>query len=118
MLLIRLAWGVDYPYTKMPIEGIRNLDKMDIDFAREFGYRIKLLGRARMRDGKLEAGVFPTLVNHTYLLARVGGAYNAVRVEGNAVGSLFLARDSARAACPRPAPCSGTLFPSPARTTS
>ena len=90
VLLIRLAWGVDYPYTKMPIEGIRNLDKMDIDFAREFGYRIKLLGRARMRDGKLEAGVFPTLVNHTYLLARVGGAYNAVRVEGNAVGSLFL----------------------------
>ena len=74
MLLIRLAWGVDYPYTKMPIEGIRNLDKMDIDFAREFGYRIKLLGRARMRDGKLEAGVFPTLVNHTYLLARVGEA--------------------------------------------
>ena len=90
VLLIRLAWGVDYPYTKMSIEGIRNLDKMDIDFAREFGYRIKLLGRARMRDGKLEAGVFPTLVNHTYLLARVGGAYNAVRVEGNAVGSLFL----------------------------
>ncbi|WP_302440760.1 homoserine dehydrogenase [Bilophila wadsworthia] len=90
VLLIRLAWGVDYPYTKMPIEGIRNLDKMDIDFAREFGYRIKLLGRARMRNGKLEAGVFPTLVNHTYLLARVGGAYNAVRVEGNAVGSLFL----------------------------
>ena len=78
VLLIRLAWGVDYPYTKMPIEGIRNLDKMDIDFAREFGYRIKLLGRARMRDGKLEAGVFPTLVNHTYLLARVGRAYNAV----------------------------------------
>ena len=90
VLLIRLAWGVNYPYTEMPIEGIRNLDRMDIDFAREFGYRIKLLGRARMREGKLEAGVFPTLVNHTYLLARVGGAYNAVRVEGNAVGSLFL----------------------------
>ena len=45
VLLIRLAWGVNYPYTEMPIEGIRNLDKMDIDFAREFGYRIKLLGR-------------------------------------------------------------------------
>ena len=90
VLLIRLAWGRDYPYTMMPIKGIRNLDRMDIEFAREFGYRIKLLGRARMRDGKLEAGVFPTLVNHTYLLARVGGAFNAVRVEGNAVGSLFL----------------------------
>lgn len=90
VLLIRLAWGVDYPYTEMPIRGIRNLDRMDIEFAREFGYRIKLLGRAKMRNGQLEAGVFPTLVNHTYLLARVGGAFNAVRLEGNAVGSLFL----------------------------
>lgn len=70
-----------------------------------------------MRDGKLEAGVFPTLVNHTYLLARVGGAYNAVRVEGNAVGSLFL-HGLGAGSLPRPARCSGTLFPSPARTTS
>lgn len=90
VLLIRLAWGVDYPYRLMPVQGIRNLSKMDIEFAREFGYRIKLLGRARMQKGKLEAGVFPTLVNHTYLLARVGGAFNAIRIEGNAVGPLFL----------------------------
>ncbi|MEG2139849.1 MAG: homoserine dehydrogenase [Bilophila sp.] len=90
VLLIRLAWGVDYPYALLPVAGIRNLDRMDIDFAREFGYRIKLLGRARMQDGKLEAGVFPTLVMHTYLLARVGGAFNAIRIEGNAVGPLFL----------------------------
>ena len=97
VLLIRLAWGVDYPYTKMPIEGIRNLDKMDIDFAREFGYRIKLLAQVRERrepgqpDDKvrLEAGVFPALVPYTVLLARVGGVYNAVRVSGNACGSLF-----------------------------
>lgn len=90
VLLIRLAWGMDYPYALMPVRGIRNLDSMDIAFAREFGYRIKLLGRARMNNGQLEAGVFPTLVNHTYLLARVGGAFNAIRVEGNAVGPLFL----------------------------
>lgn len=90
VLLIRLAWGVDYPFKLLPIVGIRNLDHMDIDFAREFGYRIKMLGRARMQDGKLEAGVFPTLVRHNYLLARVGGAFNAVRIEGNAVGPLFL----------------------------
>lgn len=90
VLLIRLAWGVEYPYTKMPIRGIRHLDRMDIEFAREFGYRIKLLGRAHMVDGKLEAGVFPTLVNHTYLLARVGSAFNAIRIEGNGVGPLFL----------------------------
>lgn len=90
VLLIRLAYGVEYPYTEMPVRGIRHMDKLDIIFAREFGYRIKLLGQVRNIDGKLEAGVFPTLVHHSLLLARVGGAYNAVRVEGNAVGSLFL----------------------------
>ena len=90
VLLIRLAWGMDYPYVLMPVRGIRHLDSMDIQFAREFGYRIKLLGRAHWHGDRLEAGVFPTLVNHTYLLARVGGAFNAIRVEGNAVGPLFL----------------------------
>ena len=84
VILIRLAWGVDYPYAEMPIRGIRNLDRMDIEFAREFGYRVKLLGRARMREGRLEAGVFPTLVNYTYLLARVGGAFNAARDRASA----------------------------------
>lgn len=90
VLLIRLAYGVEYPYIEMPVKGIRHMDRLDIIFAREFGYRIKLLGQVRHVDGKLEAGVFPTLVHHSLLLARVGGAYNAVRVEGNAVGSLFL----------------------------
>lgn len=90
VLLIRLAWGVEYPFPELPVMGIRGLDRLDIEFAREFGYRIKLLGQARMADDRLEAGVFPTLVRHNFLLAKVGGAYNAVRVEGNAVGSLFL----------------------------
>lgn len=89
-LLIRLAWGVDYPYKSLPVHGISAIESMDIEFARELGYRIKLLGQAKVQNGKLEAGVFPTLVRHTMLIARVGGAYNAVRVEGNAVGPLFL----------------------------
>ncbi len=90
VLLIRLAYGVEYPYTEMPVFGIRHMSKLDIAFAREFGYRIKLLGQVRDVDGKLEAGVFPTLVHHRFLMASVGGSYNAVRLEGNAVGSLFL----------------------------
>lgn len=90
VLLIRLAYGLEYPYTEMPLQGIRGINSMDIEFAREFGFRIKLLGQVREVQGKLEAGVFPTLVKHTFLLARVGGAYNAIRIEGNAVGPLFL----------------------------
>ncbi len=90
VLLIRLAWGMDYPLQQLSTCGIRSVQSLDINFAREFGCRIKLLGHARMENGRLEACVHPTLVNHTYLIARVGGAYNAVRIEGNGVGSLFL----------------------------
>lgn len=89
-LLIRLAWGQNYPFSRLAVEGIRGLNPLDIKFAREFGYRIKLIGLAREVEGKIEAGVFPALMHHSLLLARVNGAYNAVRVEGNAVGSLFL----------------------------
>ena len=89
-LLTRLAFGVEYPFTELPVVGVSRIQPEDIEFAREFGYRVKLLGQVRNVDGKIEAGVFPMLVHHTLLLARVGGAYNAVRLEGNACGPLFM----------------------------
>lgn len=89
-VLIRMAYGVDYPLSEIPIQGITSVTPMDIEFAREFGYRIKLLAHVMQVDGKLEAGVHPALVPYTYLLARVGGNYNAVRLEGNAVGPIML----------------------------
>ena len=101
ILLIRLAYGVNYPYTALSVRGIRGRSSLDIRLAREFGYRIKLIGQVRevrcpegrdcADDGsiRLEAGVFPALVHHTFLLARVGGVYNAARVEANAAGALF-----------------------------
>ena len=98
ILLIRLAYGVHYPYTALSVRGIRGLSGMDIRLAREFGYRIKLIGQVREVRGdnnqsedniRLEAGVFPALVYHKFLLARVGGVYNAVRVDANASGPLF-----------------------------
>lgn len=99
ILLIRLAYGVHYPYTALSVRGIRGLSGMDIRLAREFGYRIKLIGQVREvrnEEGnngedtiRLEAGVFPALVYHKFLLARVGGVYNAVRVDANASGPLF-----------------------------
>jgi homoserine dehydrogenase len=95
-LLIRLAFGVEYPYAELPVRGIQGVEQEDIISAREFGYRIKLLGHARLvgesleKGGRIEASVSPALVHETFLLARVGGAYNAVRIEGNAIGSVFL----------------------------
>ncbi|MDD6088762.1 MAG: homoserine dehydrogenase [Desulfovibrionaceae bacterium] len=91
VLLIRLAWGEDYPFASMPISGIRNIANMDISFANAFGYCIKLLGSARKHpDGRIDAGVYPVLVPHSAMMARVNGAFNAVHVVGNAVGDLFL----------------------------
>lgn len=89
-LLVRLAYGRHYPFEKLPVTGISAVAPEDIRFAYEFGYRIKLLGQAREVDGRIEAGVFPALVKYTFLLARVGGSYNAVRVEANAAGPVML----------------------------
>lgn len=95
-LLIRLAWGVEYPFAELPVQGIKSVKPEDIGYAREFGYRIKLLGHARLvgeslgKGAGIEAHVAPALVHETFLLAKVGGAYNAVRVEGDAIGSVFL----------------------------
>ncbi len=89
-VLIRLAFGVDYPLDELPVEGITQVTPEDIAYAREFGYRIKLIAEARDVNGRIEAGVFPAFVKYTYLLARVGGNYNAIRVTGNAVGPVML----------------------------
>lgn len=93
IVLIRLAFGLHYPYAALPVQGIRNMAGMDIRLAREFDCRIKLIGMVRaFQEGetiRLAAGVFPALVHYKFLLARVGGAYNAVRVEANASGPLF-----------------------------
>jgi homoserine dehydrogenase len=95
-LLIRLAWGVDYPYAQLPVRGISQVQGEDITYAREFGYSIKLVAHARLVGGALaegggiEAEVCPTLVHQSSLMASVHGAYNAVCLEGNAVGSIFL----------------------------
>jgi len=89
VILIRLAYGAEYPYTALPVQGIRGIDQLDIRFAREFGYHIRLLGTVRAEDGCLQAGVFPTLIRNSALLAQVSGAFNAIRVVGDAVESLF-----------------------------
>lgn len=94
IVLIRLAFGLHYPYAKLATSGIRGMASMDINLAREFGYRIKLLGMVKaipQQNGALQlaAGVFPVLVHHKFLLASVGGAYNALRLTGNASGPLF-----------------------------
>ena len=86
-LLTMLAFGVRVPFDAVYTEGIRQLSQTDILFAREFGYEIKLLAIAKEEEGGVEVRVHPTMVPQRNLLAGVGGAYNAIFVQGEALGS-------------------------------
>ena len=88
-LLIRLAFGGHVPFKQLPVEGIRRISELDMSYAREFGYVIKLLAIAKLRRNGIEARVHPTMVPRDHLLADVNGAYNALAVEGEALGSTL-----------------------------
>jgi len=86
-LLIQLAFGTGVRFADIPVEGIRHVSQADIAFAREFGYVVKLLAIAKRDGEQIEARVHPTMVPRQHLLADVGGAYNAIAVQGEALGS-------------------------------
>lgn len=92
-LLAAMAFGAQLTFKEVPTEGIVGLTPADFEAAKEFGFRIKLLGIAKARrDGdqeRIEARVHPTLVPIDSMLAGVDGAMNAVAVIGDAVGETL-----------------------------
>ena len=88
-ILAHLAFGARIRWSDIPRIGIESLQLADMKFARELGYRIKLLAVAQLVDGGLELHVAPQLVRCDSPLADVGGAYNAIRVNGDAVGRVW-----------------------------
>ena len=90
VILASLAFGTRVRLDQVHTEGIGRVTKTDIAYARELGYVIKLLAIAKDAGGAIEVRVHPTLVPARFLLATVGGAFNAVYVRGDAVGpTLF-----------------------------
>lgn len=71
-------------------EGITNIDPIDIKYAEEFGYVIKLLAIIKEEFGELELRVHPTMVPAVHPLANVNDSFNAIFIKGNAVGDLML----------------------------
>jgi homoserine dehydrogenase len=88
-LLTRLAFGTSVDLADIYTEGISRITLLDIDFARELGYRIKLLAIAKIVDRQVEARVHPTMLPQSHPLAMVDGAFNALDVVGNAAGSTM-----------------------------
>ncbi|OHC91337.1 MAG: homoserine dehydrogenase, partial [Sideroxydans sp. RIFOXYD2_FULL_59_7] len=85
-LLASLAFGIPVQFDKAHIEGISKLDAIDIRYAEQLGYRIKLLGIGKRTEEGVELRVHPTLIPSKRLIANVEGAMNAVLVQGDAVG--------------------------------
>ena len=82
-ILAALAYGFQPSISEVQVEGIRNLNGMDVKYAADFGYRIKLLAVVAKKDGEIEVGVHPTLIPFSHMLASVNDAFNAVMVKGD-----------------------------------
>ena len=89
-ILAALAFGRPVAFAAVHVEGIRAVSAVDIDFASELGYRIKLLGIARQTPDGIAARVHPCMVPATAPIARVDGVFNAVVAEGDFVGRVML----------------------------
>lgn len=98
-ILASLAYGKWFGIDNMTVEGIRDLELEDLNYALELGYRIKLLGVIKNVNGAVEMSVRPTLVPQETLLAGISDVFNGVMVEGDFVGqTLFYGRGAGRQA--------------------
>ena len=89
-IVLSLAYGKKVKLKDIYLEGITKTSALDIAFAKELGYRIKLLAIGRLRDGEVEARIHPTMIPVTHLLANVNRNYNAFHLVGDASGPVFL----------------------------
>lgn len=88
-ILSSLAFGTKIDVSNVYREGITNITAMDLQYAKEFKYVVKLLAIVKDNNGKLELRVHPTMIPKTHPLANVYDSFNAVFIKGNAVGDLM-----------------------------
>ncbi len=89
-IVLSLAYGKKVNLKDIYLEGITKISGEDIAFAKELGYRIKLLAIGILKDGKVEARIHPTMISSGHLLANVNRNYNAFHLVGDAAGPVFL----------------------------
>ena len=89
-IITALAFGMEINLADTYTEGISKITPMDIENARQFGYRIKLLAIAKNDNGKIEARVHPTMIPENNQLSKINGTLNAITVSGDAIGDVLL----------------------------
>jgi homoserine dehydrogenase len=88
-ILSSIAFGSRIDINDIYLEGISEVSQKDITYAKELGYVIKLLAIGKDVDGKIETRVHPTMIPDDHPLASVNDVFNAIFVEGDAVGELM-----------------------------
>ncbi|MDO9081610.1 MAG: homoserine dehydrogenase, partial [Desulfuromonadales bacterium] len=89
-LLLSLCFGTRVPLKEIFTEGISQISALDIQFARQFGFKIKLLAVGKVDDdGRIEARVHPTMIPLNYPLADVDGVFNGIRLVGDFSGPVM-----------------------------
>ncbi len=88
-ILASLAYGIPLSFNRVYCEGITKITAQDIAFAKEFGYKIKLLAITKILDGEIEIRVHPTMIPEDYLIAKVDGVFNAIYIDGDSVGATL-----------------------------
>lgn len=89
-IVLSLAYGCKVNLSDIFREGISSISRQDVVFARELGYRIKLLAIAILHNDVVEARIHPTMILSQHLLANVNQNYNAFHLIGDASGPVFL----------------------------
>ena len=89
-ILTALAYGMEINLKDVYVEGISEITPLDIEFAEQFGYRIKLLAISKFENNRVEARVHPTMIPSDNLLASIKGTVNAITVSADAVGDILL----------------------------
>lgn len=89
LILASIAYGIDAKPEDILIEGIENIASEDIDFAKEFGYAVKLLGIAKNNGSNVELRVHPVLIPNSEMIAKVDGVMNGISVVGDKVGETL-----------------------------
>ncbi len=89
-ILMTIAYGKSVHLDDITVEGISSIEPIDIQFAKKFGYRIKLLAISRNHGEHMEARVHPTMVPENHMLANINGAFNGILFQGDTVGDVLL----------------------------
>jgi homoserine dehydrogenase len=96
-IILALTHGIRVPLDRIYIEGINRIDPFDVEMAKEFSFKIKLLALIIQHGEQVEARLHPTMIPRNHPLARVDGVFNGIYLRGDMVGDqLFYGKGAGK----------------------